>query len=162
MTATTTQSRTIDQVQVGEELPRLDYEVTTTHIVLGAMASRDWRPMHHDYHFAVERQGTQDVFMNTPHQSAWFERYLTDWSGPKGRIGSMKFKMRSSVFPDDLMTMTGTVTNVDTDATGCSWAEVDMAIKVGDRVATECKARIALPTTNDDNPWERRAERWQP
>ena len=162
MTVTSTQSRTIDQVKVGEELPRLDYEVDTTHIVLGAMASRDWRPMHHDYHFAVHRQGTQDIFMNTPNQSAWFERYLTDWSGPKGRIGSMKFRMKSSVFPGDLMSMTGTVTKVETDDTGCGWAEVDLAIKVGDRAATLCSARIALPTTPDDNPWDRRGERWKP
>ena len=73
--AVATDSRTIDKVKVGEELLQLDYPVTTTTIVLGAMASRDWRPMHHDYHFAVERQGTQDIFMNTPNQAYWFERY---------------------------------------------------------------------------------------
>jgi hypothetical protein len=160
--AVTTQSRTIDQVKVGEELPQLDYPVTTTTIVLGAMASRDWRPMHHDYHFAVERQGTQDIFMNTPNQSAWFERFLTDWSGPRGRIGRMRFRMRSSVWPDEVMSLVGTVTNVETDGTGCGWAEVDLAIKVEERVATQCTARIALPTTSDDNPWDRRGERWQP
>ena len=158
----TIDSRTLDNVKVGEELLQLDYPVTTTTIVLGAMASRDWRPMHHDYHFAVDRQGTKDIFMNTPNQAYWFERYVTDWTGPKGRIGSMRFKMRSSVFPDDLMAISGMVTNVETDATGCSWAELDLAIKVGERVATECKARIALPTTDDDNPWDRRGERWQP
>ena len=160
--AVTTSSRTIDQVKVGQELLQLDYPVTTTTIVLGAMASRDWRPMHHDYHFAVERQGTKDIFMNTPNQSAWFERYLTDWSGPRGRIGRMRFKMRSSVFPDEVMSLTGTVTNVEIDATGCGWAEVDLAIKVGERVATQCSARIALPTTPDDNPWARSGDRWQP
>ena len=30
-----------------------------TTVVLGALAARDWRPMHHDYHFAVERNGVQ-------------------------------------------------------------------------------------------------------
>ena len=157
-----TDSRTLDTVKVGDELLQLDYPVTTTTIVLGAMASRDWRPMHHDYHFAVDRQGTKDIFMNTPNQAYWFERYITDWTGPKGRVGSMRFKMRSSVFPDDLMSLTGTVTNVETDSTGCGWVELDVAIKVGERVATQCIARVALPTTPDDNPWARRAERWQP
>ena len=87
----------------GDALPVLAYDVTTTTIVLGALASRDWRPMHHDYHFATERNGTRDVFMNTPNQAAWFERYLTDWTGPKGRLGRVVFRMKGSVFPDERM-----------------------------------------------------------
>ena len=63
--------------------PPLDYEVTATTVVLGALATRDWRPMHHDKDFAVNRNGTQDIFLNTPNQAAWFERYLTDWTGPR-------------------------------------------------------------------------------
>jgi hypothetical protein len=67
---------------VGDKIPTLRYDVTATTIVLGALASRDWRPMHHDHDFAVNRNGTRDIFMNTPNQAAWFERYLTDWTGP--------------------------------------------------------------------------------
>ena len=52
-------------VAVGDELPRLEVEVTATTVVLGALASRDWRPMHHDYEFAVNRQGTQNIFLKT-------------------------------------------------------------------------------------------------
>ena len=47
-------------------------------------ASRDWRPMHHDYDFAVNRQGVEGHLPQHPNQAAWFERYLTDWTGPKG------------------------------------------------------------------------------
>ena len=65
----------------------LRYDVTSTTVVLGALAARDWRPMHHDYHFATERNGTQDIFLNTPNQAAWFERYVTDWTGPEGPTG---------------------------------------------------------------------------
>jgi hypothetical protein len=46
------QTRTLDQVQAGEALPELAYDVTATTVVLGALASRDWRPMHHDKDFA--------------------------------------------------------------------------------------------------------------
>ena len=42
--------------------------------------------MHHDYDFAVNRNGVKNIFVNTPNQAAWFERYLTDWTGPKGRL----------------------------------------------------------------------------
>jgi acyl dehydratase len=158
----TTPLLTAAGVQQGDELPPLRYDVTATTVVLGALASRDWRPMHHDHDFAVNRNGTQDIFLNTPNQAAWFERYLTDWSGPTGRLGRMAFRMKSSVFPGDTMTFTGTVTAVDTDTTGCCWATVAVTLRVGERVATECTTRIALPTDENDNPWARRADRWQP
>jgi len=155
-------SLTIDRVTVGLALPVLSYDVSATTIVLGALAARDWRPMHHDHDFAVNRNGTQDIFMNTPNQAAWFERYLTDWSGPKGRLGTMRFRMLGSVFPGDTMVLAGTVIGVDTDAAGCAWATVDVALSVGDDVKTTCRARMALPATDDDNPWDRRADRWHP
>ncbi len=43
------------EVAVGDVLPELSYPVTATTVVLGALASRNWRPMHHDKDFAVER-----------------------------------------------------------------------------------------------------------
>lgn len=151
-----------DEVHEGDALPTLTHEVTPTTVVLGALASRDWRPMHHDHHFAVERNGMRDVFLSTPNQAAWFERYLTDWSGPRGRLGRMRFRMQDSVFAGDTMIMEGVVRGTETDDTGCGWVEVDVTMRVGDRVSTTCTARVALPVSPDDNPWARRAERWQP
>jgi acyl dehydratase len=153
---------TLDQVSKGDQLPVLSYDVTATTIVLGALASRDWRPMHHDHDFAVNRNGTRDIFMNTPNQAAWFERYLTDWTGPHGRLGRMRFRMKGSVFPGDTMVLSGVVTDVDIDPSGCGWVEVEMTLAVADETKTECLARIALPTATDDNPWRRRGERWRP
>jgi hypothetical protein len=153
---------TLDQVREGQELAPLSHEVSATTVVLGALASRDWRPMHHDHHFAVHRNGTRDIFLNTPTQAAWFERYLTDWTGPTGRLGRMRFRMRGSVFPGDTMVLAGTVRTVEVDGTGCGWAEVDVTLKVGEETATECAARIAVPTRPDDNPWARRGDRWEP
>lgn len=153
---------TLHDVRVGDELPVLRHEVSTTTIVLGALASRDWRPMHHDYHFATERNGTRDVFMNTPNQAAFFERFLTDWSGPTGRLGRMRFRMKGSVFPGDTMEFRGTVTAVGTDDAGCGWVEVDVTLATAAGVATTCAARLALPTGPDDNPWARRGDAWRP
>jgi len=152
----------LDEVREGDALPTLAQEVTPTTVVLGALASRDWRPMHHDHHFAVERNGMRDVFLSTPNQAAWFERYLTDWSGPYGRLGRMKFRMRDSVFPGDRMVFRGRVDAVRTDDAGCGWADVTVTLSVGDELCTECNARIALPAAVGDNPWTRRGERWKP
>jgi acyl dehydratase len=160
MTAAT--KLTLADVQPGDALPELRYEVSATTVVLGALATRDWRPMHHDHDFAVNRNGTQDIFLNTPNQAAWFERFLTDWSGPRGRLGRMKFRMKGSVFPGDTMVLAGTVTDVTTDETGCGWVSVDVQLTVDGDVKTECAARTALPTTDDDNPWTRRGDDWKP
>jgi acyl dehydratase len=151
-----------DDVDAGDQLPELNYDVSATTIVLGALAARDWRPMHHDHDFAVNRNGTRDIFMNTPNLAAWFERYLTDWTGPHGRLGRMRFRMHGSIFPGDTMVFRGTVTDVATDATGCAWVTVDVAVSVDDDVKTSCSARIAVPRTNDDNPWRRTGDQWIP
>ena len=79
-------SLTIDQVKAGQVLPELAIDVTATTVVAGAIASRDYRPMHHDKDFAVERNGVRNIFINTPNNAAFFERYITDWTGPKGRL----------------------------------------------------------------------------
>jgi acyl dehydratase len=163
MTATTTPSILHSAVAVGDELPSLSVDVTATTVVLGALASRDWRPMHHDYEFAVNRQGTRNIFLNTPNQAAWFERYITDWTGPTGRLGQMTFRMRDSVFPGDRMTMSGTVTGTSVDGAGTGWVELDLTMTTDDgRTCTTCAARVALPTTPDDNPWSRTGDAWNP
>lgn len=153
---------TLDQISVGDALPTLRYEVSATTVVLGALATRDWRPMHHDHDFAVSRNGVRDIFLNTPNQAAWFERYLTDWTGPHGRPGRMRFRMKDSVFPGDTMAISGTVTGVTVDEAGCGWVDVELDLAVGESAKTGCSARIAVPVSPDDNPWTRRAERWRP
>jgi hypothetical protein len=152
----------LDDVHEGDALPTLRYDVSATTIVLGALAARDWRPMHHDYDFAVNRNGTQDIFMNTPNQAAWFERYITDWTGPTGRLGRMKFRMKGSVFPGDTMALDAAVEAVDVDEAGCGWVELLVSLTVDGDLKTDCSARVAVPTTTEDNPWRRRGDQWQP
>ena len=107
-------------VSVGADVPVLEKLVKPVTVVLGAMASRDWRPQHHDYKFATGNNGLEDIIMNTPNLASWFERYLTDWTGPKGRLGRIKFRMKDSVYPGDTMRFAGKVTNVEAAAHGMS------------------------------------------
>ena len=153
---------TLDQVKAGQALPELAIDVTATTVVTGAIASRDYRPMHHDKDFAVERNGVRNIFVNTPHNAAFFERYITDWTGPKGRLGKIQFRMKDSVFPGDCMVFHGKVDKVETDATGCGWANLSLWLTVDEKTTTECTARVALPTSESDNPWKRRGDTWRP
>ena len=100
--------------------------------------------------------------VNTPTLAGWLERYLTDWTGPKGRLGRMTFRMKGPVFPGDTMQLDGVVTTVETDEVGCAWAAVDVTLSVDGTVCTTCAARIAVPVDDDDNPWARRGDAWRP
>jgi acyl dehydratase len=162
MTVTVLPLLLLDDVAEGDALPELRYEVSATTVVLGALATRDWRPMHHDKDFAVNRNGTQDIFLNTPNQAAWFERYLTDWTGPHGRLGRVTFRMKGSVFPGDTMLLHGVVVSTEVDEVGCGFVSVEVTLSVGGDVKTTCAARIALPRSSDDNPWARRGDQWRP
>jgi hypothetical protein len=141
---------TASKIKAGDALPELAVDVSATTVVLGALASRDWRPMHHD----------KDL--NTPNQAAWFERYVTDWTGPTGRLGRMKFRMKDSVFPGDRMVFHGVVDGVETDDTGCSWVDLTVTLTVEDKTTTQCTARVAVPASDDDNPWKRKGGDWKP
>lgn len=162
MNATVAPGITAAQIAEGEQLPTLRHPVTATTIVLGALASRDWRPMHHDKDFAVERNGVKNIFINTPNNAAWFERYVTDWTGPRGRLGRLRFEMKKSVFPGDEMCFSGVVRKLSTDATGCHWVDLDLAISVDGETCTTGFARVAVPADPTDNPWARKGEHWKP
>jgi uncharacterized protein len=160
--AATTPRLVLDDITEGQVLRPLRHDVSATTVVLGALAARDWRPMHHDHDFAVNRNGTRDIFLNTPNLAAWFERYLTDWTGPHGRLGRMTFRMVGSIFPGDTMVFGGTVTAVRTDGAGCGWADVAVDVSVDGHTKTSCAASIAVPTSAGDNPWDRAPDRWTP
>jgi hypothetical protein len=100
--------------------------------------------------------------LNTPNQAAWFERYLTDWTGPHGRLARVTFRMKGSVFPGDTMTLSGVVESTEVDEVGCGFVTVGVTLAVQGDAKTTCTARIALPRTADDNPWARRGAEWLP
>ena len=149
-------------VAVGEKLPRLEVDVTAKMVIMGASSSRDWQPQHHDHHWAVERAGTRDIFLNTPNQAGWIERYVTDWTGPRGRLGKLRFRMRRSICDGEKLVFDGVVRSVVKDETGTEWAEVDVTLSVGSERATECVVRVAVPSSPEDNPWTRSADAWTP
>jgi hypothetical protein len=118
--------------------------------------------MHHDKDFAVERNGIQNIFLNTPNQAAWLERYITDWTGPHGRLGRIRFRMSGSVFPGDTMVFSGEVEKTGVGEDGCGWVDLALTLKVGDVIATTATAHVAIPVDANDNPWSREADNWHP
>ncbi|HVJ98384.1 MAG TPA: MaoC/PaaZ C-terminal domain-containing protein [Acidimicrobiia bacterium] len=86
-------------------------EITPTRVVAGAIASRDFMPVHHDRDYA-NQQGAPDIFMNILTDTAYCSRFLTDWAGPDAMIKKLAIRLGVPVHPGHTLTYTGEVTDV--------------------------------------------------
>jgi acyl dehydratase len=132
---------TCDQVNVGDKLPELHIPLTTTLIVAGALASRDYTPVHHD-RAAAQATGMQDVFMNILTTNGLVGRYVTDWAGPDAVLRKVAIKLGAPNLPGDTMKITGTVQSKD-EAAGVVDLEVQGRNAWGSHVTA--RVRVALP-----------------
>jgi acyl dehydratase len=94
----------------GEVLPTFDLNVTTTVIVAGAIASRDFMPAHHDSDFA-RAQGAPAMFMNILTTNGYVARYVTDWAGPDAMLRRIAIRLGGPAVPGQLLRFTGQVTS---------------------------------------------------
>jgi hypothetical protein len=134
-----------EDVAVGDRLPDLAIPLTRTLIVSTAIASRDYQDVHHDSVLAVER-GSKDIFMNILSTNGLVGRYVTDWSGPGAVLTDVKIRLGAPNYPDDTMTLTGSVTAKDeaTDTDGYGGVEVTLrgANSLGDHVTGTVGLRL--------------------
>lgn len=100
-------------VKEGQLLPPLAVLITPSLIVAGAIASGDYENVHHDF-AAAQKAGTRDIFMNILTSNGWVQRYVTDWAGPSARIQSIEMRLGAPNFPNETMTLTGTVIRKET------------------------------------------------
>ena len=101
-------TRRFEDVKVGEELPPLDVATTASLVVGGALASRDFTPVHHDK-AAAQAQGLPDVFMNILTTNGLIGRYVTDWAGSDALVRGLKTKLGGPNMPGDTLKLRGRV-----------------------------------------------------
>ena len=130
-----------DAVTVGQELPGLAVPITTTLVVAGALASRDYTPVHHDK-AAAQAQGMQDVFMNILTTNGLVGRFVTDWAGPDAVLAGVSIKLGAPNLPGDTMNMSGSITVLDA-GTGQVEVTVTGSNSWGDHVTGTVK--VVLP-----------------
>lgn len=109
-------------VNVGDKLPPLQIDITSGLVVGGALATRDYEPVHHDKS-AAQAVGLPDVFMNILTSQGLMTRYATDWSGPEAVVKSLDIRLGAPNVPGMVMTITGEVT-----AKSASDGLVDIAV----------------------------------
>jgi acyl dehydratase len=119
-------------IEVGDELPTLVITMTATRIAAGAIATRDFMPVHHDRDYA-NSQGAPDIFMNILSDTGYCSRYLTDWAGPEAMIRKLSIRLGVPVFPGSVLTYTGRVAGKPSD--GIIEVELRAFTDLGDHVS---------------------------
>lgn len=99
-------------VSVGDKLPTLDIDITSSLISCGALATRDFEPCHHVPKVAQD-MGLPDVFMNILTSQALMARYVTDWSGPEAVMKALNVKLGAPNVPGMVMSVTGEIAEID-------------------------------------------------
>lgn len=148
--------RTLDwnAITVGTALPDLVVDMTATRIVAGALATRDFMPVHHDRAYA-NSQGAPDIFMNIMSDTAYCSRYLTDWAGPDAMVKRLAVRLGVPAFAGSTLTYSGRVT-ATTRAGDEGLVDVDIRAvnDLGDHITGT--ATLSLPLTLPLTPAARR------
>ena len=129
-------SLTYADVAEGDELPVLDIPITTTAIVAGAIASRDYQDVHHDAELARAR-GSKDVFMNILTTNGYVGRFVTDWAGPDAILKKVAIRLGAPNYPGDTMLMTGRVTRK-------SGGEVEVSLRGANSLGDHVMGTVTL------------------
>ncbi|HLS81274.1 MAG TPA: MaoC/PaaZ C-terminal domain-containing protein [Steroidobacter sp.] len=135
-------TRRYDSVAIGEKLPPLKIDITAGLIVGGAIASRDFTPVHHEK-AAAQAAGLPDIFMNILTSNGLMGRYVTDWTGPEATLKRIDVKLGAPNLPGMVMTITGEVVARD-DAAGT----IDISVSGDNNVwgaHMTGMVRVALP-----------------
>jgi acyl dehydratase len=112
----------------GDTLPERSFgPVSRTDIVKYQGASGDFNPIHHDDSFA-QSGGYPGAFSVGMLQAGYIATYATDLFGP-ANVRGIRVRFSEQVWPGDVLTCTGTVTDVTLDeASGEKRASISVTL----------------------------------
>lgn len=132
-----------DDIDEGNEIPPVVREIDATLVVGGAIASRDFYPVHHDKSFA-EKAGALDVFLNILTSNGLMASYVTNWCGPDWDLVSISLRLKIPAFPGQTLTTTGSVTRkYEQDGSKMVDVEFSAAIEYGPHCVGTATIRAA-------------------
>lgn len=132
-------------VAVGAALPHFELLVTTTRIVAGAIASRDFMPVHHDADYA-RAQGAPHMFMNILTTNGYVARFVTDWAGPEARVEKIAIRLGAPAIPGLVLRFSGEVSEREEAGDECRFVVSIRAVNdLGEHASGT--VTLTLPTT---------------
>ncbi|WP_101786007.1 MaoC family dehydratase [Nonomuraea indica] len=134
-----------DEVEVGQELPAVDYPVRRRDLVMYAGASGDFNPIHWNERFA-KAVGLPDVIAHGMYTMAQGGRYVTDWAGDPAAVLDYGVRFSSMVVvPDDDQGATVTVSGVVEEKLTDQRVVVALTARSGDaQVLSKARAVVRL------------------
>ncbi len=98
-----------NEIRGGDAVTPMRIDVTATVIVAGAIATRDFMPVHHDRDYA-NSQGSPDLFMNIMTDNGYCSRFLTDWAGADAMVKRIAIRLGVPAHAGSQLEFTGSVT----------------------------------------------------
>ncbi|UUZ58781.1 OB-fold domain-containing protein [Nocardioides sp. B-3] len=104
--------RLVTKPAPASDLPVSSLPITPTLIVSTALATRDFRDVHHDRDLAVQR-GSKDIFLNILTTTGLVQKYVVDWArqqgSPDARVTACTLRLGAPAYPGDTLELTGTI-----------------------------------------------------
>jgi acyl dehydratase len=134
-----------DEVEVGQQIPPVDYKVRRVNLVMYAGASGDFNPIHWNERFA-KTVGLPDVIAHGMYTMAQAGRFVTDWVGDPGAVVDFGVRFSSMVVvPDDDEGATITVSGVVEEKLDDNKVSLALTATSGDaRVLSKARAVVRL------------------
>lgn len=141
----------IENVSVGDALPTLTKKIRLPDMMSYGAATYDFARIHYDASYA-RSQGLPAPVVDGQMLGAFLAQLVQDWAGPKAFLQSLNFQNRGMVFPGDVLTCGGSVSNV-LQRNGSTLIDCDLWIdnQHGERVVAPASATINI-TSEPDTP----------
>ena len=104
-----TQQLYYEDVQEGDEIPAVTFNLTIQRMVMSAGANRDFALIHHNT-AAGRGSGAPNMYLNNVSTLTLWERVISDWIGIHGRVKAVEFRITNFHAAGDIVTVKGQVT----------------------------------------------------
>ncbi|MCT1658289.1 MaoC/PaaZ C-terminal domain-containing protein [Brevibacterium luteolum] len=137
---------TIEDVEVGTQLPALLVKPTTVQLMQYCAATWNTHRIHYDQAYASE-EGYPGVLVQSHLHQAFLTRICTDWMGPAGRLKRLANEVRRFAIPGDELRVEGVVTDLNV---GDRVAHIELKeVRLSDEViCAHGTAEVQLPRAN--------------
>ena len=149
--------RYIEDVRAGEELARVEDEITYRRVIMNPATTWDYFPGHHDPEYA-RAQGQPTIYVNTMHFLGFIDRLIAEWAGPRSFLARRKISLHQSIYAGDTMVGGGHVVGTRREERAGRVSHlVDVEMTLGNQRGERCAsvlATVALPsrTAADRDP----------